>query len=108
MQGSCPDSLPVILQQQSSLDVILESVADWKPAVMVVDSIQTVVLGDVDGRAGSVLQVRGMGDRFGRCKQRNCWYGSKGDTGAFRTRAGPVILKPVALSTNQVMSHSVT
>ncbi|GBF98248.1 DNA repair protein [Raphidocelis subcapitata] len=49
---------PVALLSESSLDTALDAVARLQPGVVVLDSIQTVVLDGVEGRAGSVLQVR--------------------------------------------------
>lgn len=56
LEGAAPP--PVALLSESSLDAALEAVARLRPGVVIIDSVQTVVLGGVEGRAGSVLQVR--------------------------------------------------
>ena len=50
--------LPLLLMSEASLDEVLAAVGRLMPALLVVDSIQTVALGGVDGRAGSITQVR--------------------------------------------------
>ncbi|MDD2921406.1 MAG: DNA repair protein RadA [Anaerolineales bacterium] len=53
-------SLPknLLLVTETNLEVILNHVKDTKPDLLIVDSIQTVYLSDLDSSAGSVSQVR--------------------------------------------------
>jgi DNA repair protein RadA/Sms len=53
---SLPDSL--LLVTETNLGVILEHVRDVQPALLIVDSIQTMYLSEMDSSAGSVSQVR--------------------------------------------------
>jgi DNA repair protein RadA/Sms len=46
------------LVTETNLDVILEHIQTVKPRLAVIDSIQTVFLGDISSAAGSVSQVR--------------------------------------------------
>lgn len=48
----------LLLVTETNLDVILNHVAEVKPALLIVDSIQTMYLPDMDSSAGSVSQVR--------------------------------------------------
>ncbi len=54
--GLATDNLYVY--SETSLDAILEQMQQLKPALVIVDSIQTVYLEDVGSAAGSVSQVR--------------------------------------------------
>ncbi|NJN80708.1 MAG: AAA family ATPase, partial [Anaerolineales bacterium] len=51
-----PDNL--LLVTETNLDVILNHVRASQPDLLIVDSIQTVYLADLDSSAGSVTQVR--------------------------------------------------
>ena len=53
-------SLPqnLLLVTETNLEVILNHVSESKPDLLIVDSIQTVYLSDLDSSAGSVSQVR--------------------------------------------------
>ena len=57
-----PDDL--LLVTETNLDAILEHIAVVKPALLVVDSIQTVYLPDLSSAAGSVTQVRECASRL--------------------------------------------
>lgn len=46
------------LLPETDVDVIIESARQEKPAIMIVDSVQTLSTGDLSGMAGSVGQVR--------------------------------------------------
>ncbi|MDR7417699.1 MAG: DNA repair protein RadA [Armatimonadota bacterium] len=48
----------LLLLAESDLDVILETAGRVKPALLIVDSIQTVFRGDIASAPGSVAQVR--------------------------------------------------
>src|SRR5690348_12234961 len=48
----------LFLVTETNLDVILEHITSVKPRLAVIDSIQTVFLGDLSSAAGSVSQVR--------------------------------------------------
>lgn len=54
----------VELASESSLDVILETVLERSPQVVVIDSIQTVFTSDVESAPGSVSQVRECASRL--------------------------------------------
>jgi DNA repair protein RadA/Sms len=55
-ERTLPDSL--LLVTETNLEVILNHIADVKPDLLIVDSIQTVYLSQMDSSAGSVSQVR--------------------------------------------------
>jgi len=59
-------SLDVSLLGETNLETILATVADRRPAVIVVDSIQTVFTGDLEGAPGNVGQVRECAARLMR------------------------------------------
>ena len=48
----------LLLVTETNLEVILNHVSELKPDLLIVDSIQTVYLSDLDSSAGSVSQVR--------------------------------------------------
>lgn len=48
----------LLLVTETNLEVILNHVSDSKPDLLIVDSIQTVYLSELDSSAGSVSQVR--------------------------------------------------
>jgi len=54
--GSLPENL--FLVTETNLDVILTHVETVKPVLLVVDSIQTVTISDMESSAGSISQVR--------------------------------------------------
>lgn len=54
--GSMPEAL--LLVTETNLEVILNHVSEVKPDLLIVDSIQTVYLSELDSSAGSVSQVR--------------------------------------------------
>jgi DNA repair protein RadA/Sms len=43
---------------ETNLDLVINAIADLKPALVIVDSVQTVYLEDITSAAGSVSQVR--------------------------------------------------
>ncbi len=55
-KGSLPE--PLFLVTETNLEVILNHIREVQPSLLVVDSIQTVYLSDLDSSAGSVSQVR--------------------------------------------------
>jgi DNA repair protein RadA/Sms len=55
-QKAFPGNL--LLVTETNLEVILNHVAEVKPDLLIIDSIQTVYLSDLDSSAGSVSQVR--------------------------------------------------
>jgi DNA repair protein RadA/Sms len=57
-----PDGL--LLVTETNLNAILEHVAEVKPSLLVVDSIQTVYLPELNSSAGSVTQVRECASRL--------------------------------------------
>ena len=98
--GHVSDGLYILAEVD--IDLILGAMRELQPALMVVDSIQTMQVGDIESAAGSVSQVRESTtrlmhaaksspradrDRWSRYKGwRNCWPAS---VGAHR-RYGPV------------------
>jgi len=48
----------LLLVTETNLEIILNHVSDVKPELLIVDSIQTVYLSELDSSAGSVSQVR--------------------------------------------------
>ena len=59
-------SLEVSLLGETNLETILATAAERRPQVMVVDSIQTVFTGDLEGAPGNVGQVRECAARLMR------------------------------------------
>ncbi|HET7225747.1 MAG TPA: DNA repair protein RadA [Candidatus Eisenbacteria bacterium] len=57
--GAIPESL--LVQAETDLEAVLEAAAQVRPDVLVVDSIQTLARGDLEGGPGSVTQVRECG-----------------------------------------------
>ncbi len=54
----------LMLVTETNLDTILEHVAQVKPGLLIIDSIQTVYLPDLSSTAGSVSQVRECASRL--------------------------------------------
>lgn len=52
------DTESLLLMSETDLDVIIQAVEDTKPAVLIVDSVQTVYKSDLSSAPGSVSQVR--------------------------------------------------
>jgi DNA repair protein RadA/Sms len=59
-----PFSEELLLLTETNLDAVLEQVAAVKPDMLVIDSIQTVYLPDMNSTAGSVSQVRECANRL--------------------------------------------
>lgn len=59
-------SLDVSLLGETNLETILATASERQPAVMVIDSIQTVFTGDLEGAPGNVGQVRECAARLMR------------------------------------------
>jgi len=57
--GAIPEGLLILCE--TDLEAVLESAASVAPAAIVIDSIQTMARGDLEGGAGSVTQVRECG-----------------------------------------------
>ena len=57
-------SQDLLLLTETNLDIILDQVQNLKPDLLVVDSIQTVYLPDLNSSAGSVSQVRECANRL--------------------------------------------
>ena len=54
----------LLLLTETNLDAVLEHVAALKPGLLIIDSIQTVYLPDLNSTAGSVSQVRECANRL--------------------------------------------
>ena len=59
-----PFSEELLLLTETNLDAVLEHVGGLKPDILVIDSIQTVYLPDMNSTAGSVSQVRECANRL--------------------------------------------
>ncbi len=57
--GSIPAALLILCE--TDLEAVLEAAAQVKPGVMVIDSIQTIARGDLEGGPGTVTQMRECG-----------------------------------------------
>ncbi len=57
--GAIPDTLYILCE--TDLEALLEAAANLKPTAMIVDSIQSVSRGDLEGGPGTVTQVRECG-----------------------------------------------
>ncbi len=64
--GDAPDKFSdeLLLLTETNMDAIFEHVRDVKPDLLIVDSIQTVYLPDMDSTAGSISQVRECANRL--------------------------------------------
>ena len=60
--GSMPETL--FLVTETNLEVIFNHIGEVKPDLLIVDSIQTVYLSELDSSAGSVTQVRESASRL--------------------------------------------
>jgi DNA repair protein RadA/Sms len=60
--GSMPETL--FLVTETNLEVIFNHIGDVKPDLLIVDSIQTTYLSEMDSSAGSVSQVRECASRL--------------------------------------------
>jgi DNA repair protein RadA/Sms len=93
-RGDLPDNL--FLVTETNLDSILDHAVDLKPALIIVDSIQTSYLPQLDSSAGSVSQVR-------ECASQLREYAKKTGTSVFLighvtkegTIAGPRVLEHI-------------
>ena len=54
--GSLPDNLFILAE--TALETIIEHIREFKPAIFVVDSVQTVYTGELESAPGSVSQLR--------------------------------------------------
>ena len=63
-EGGKPFSEDLLLLTETNLDTILEQVSAVSPDLLIVDSIQTVYLPDMNSTAGSVSQVRECANRL--------------------------------------------
>ncbi len=61
-QGEMPEGL--LLVTETNLGVILEHITDVKPSLVIVDSIQTTYMPELESGAGSVTQVRECASRL--------------------------------------------
>ncbi|HSB65248.1 MAG TPA: DNA repair protein RadA [Anaerolineales bacterium] len=62
VQGEMPDGL--LLVTETNLNAILEHITSARPALVVVDSIQTTYLPELESTSGSVTQVRECASRL--------------------------------------------
>ena len=71
-----PEAAEVSLIGETNLETILATAADRNPSVLIVDSIQTVYTGDLEGAPGNVGQVR-------ECAARLMRYAKESGTAVF-------------------------
>ena len=84
------------LVTETNLDVILEHIQTVKPRLAVIDSIQTVFLGDISSAAGSVSQVRESAVRLqGLAKSSGIAIFLIGHVTKEGTLAGPRVLEHI-------------
>jgi len=84
------------LVTETNLDVILEHIQTVKPRLAVIDSIQTVFLGDISSGAGSVSQVRESAVRLqGLAKSSGIAIFLIGHVTKEGTLAGPRVLEHI-------------
>jgi DNA repair protein RadA/Sms len=57
--GAIPEALLILCE--TDLEAVLEAATQVKPEIMVVDSIQTIARGDLEGSPGTVTQMRECG-----------------------------------------------
>jgi DNA repair protein RadA/Sms len=57
--GAIPEALLILCE--TDLEAVLEAAAQVKPEIVVVDSIQTIARGDLEGSPGTVTQMRECG-----------------------------------------------
>ncbi len=62
VEGSMPEAL--LLVTETNLEVIFNHIGEVKPNLLIVDSIQTTYLSEMDSSAGSVSQVRECASRL--------------------------------------------
>ena len=82
------------LSAESNLNVIMDQARSYRPDVMIVDSIQTVYLSDLQAAPGSVSQVRECaGHLLGLAKQENITVILVGHVTKDGNIAGPKVLE---------------
>ena len=54
----------VLILTTTNLNVLLQAVEELKPDILIVDSVQTMVVPDVEGVAGSISQVRAVAEKI--------------------------------------------
>jgi len=86
----------ILLLSETNLDVILGSIDSITPALVVIDSIQTVMLDEISSAAGSVSQVRECTSRLLQwAKPRNIPVFVIGHVTKEGTIAGPRVLEHI-------------
>ncbi len=81
---------------ETNLDLAMQAIADLKPALVVVDSVQTVYLEDITSAAGSISQVREVAIRLLRfAKERGVPIFLVGHVTKEGTIAGPRMLEHI-------------
>jgi len=86
----------ILLLSETNLDVILGSIESITPALVVIDSIQTVMLDEISSAAGSVSQVRECTSRLMQwAKPRNIPVFVIGHVTKEGTIAGPRVLEHI-------------
>src|SRR3954462_9400360 len=89
-----PDALRVPIVAETSLEVVEATIEAERPEVCVVDSVQTLVSGELSGAAGSVGQVREVAGRLTRvAKERDVAILLVGHVTKEDALAGPRVLE---------------
>ena len=70
-QGSAPGALDVPVLAETDLDTVVATIADERPDVCVIDSVQTLGASDLTGAPGTVGQVREVATRIMEIAKRN-------------------------------------
>ena len=94
--GAPPFPEDLYLVTETNLDVILEHIQNIQPRLVIIDSIQTVYLGDMTSAAGSVSQVRESAVRLqGLAKSSGISVFLIGHVTKEGTLAGPRVLEHI-------------
>jgi DNA repair protein RadA/Sms len=95
-EGAPPFPEDLYLVTETNLDVILEHIQSVQPRLVIIDSIQTVYLGDMTSAAGSVSQVRESAVRLqGLAKSSGISVFLIGHVTKEGTLAGPRVLEHI-------------
>ncbi len=67
LSGNDKSVMSLQVTEETDVDKIIASIYEVKPALVIVDSIQSVYSSDIDSFSGSMTQVRESGMRLARC-----------------------------------------
>ena len=90
------DAENLYLSSETSLERILDQVRELEPEIVVIDSIQTIAIGDVEASIGSLTQVRECATRILEfAKTRNIPFIIIGHINKEGSLAGPKVLEHI-------------